>query len=175
MPTRFYTGHTAAGSAATALILSSFRLHGALLAAGDRLTGPVGLTAARWQVLGSVVGAAQPSPVAHVARDMSLTRQSVQRLADQLVADGLLAFEDNPHHKRAPLVVLTERGRKAFESVTARQVPWVNRMTRGFALGDIETATSVLRRLEERANAIDPISSPESRPALRPRARGRRR
>lgn len=175
MPTRFYPGHTAAGSAATALILTSFRLHGALLAAGDRLTGPVGLTAARWQVLGSVAGAAQPAPVAHVAREMGLTRQSVQRLADQLVADGLLAFEDNPHHKRAPLVVLTEHGRKACDAVTARQVPWANHLARGCALGDIETAISVLRRLEERVNAIDPAPSEGPRPAPCGRARGGRR
>ena len=102
-----YAGHTGAGAALTELVLETFRLYGALIAAGDRMTAPVGLTAARWQVLSSVAQAPYPAPVAHVAREMGLTRQSVQRLADQLVEAELLAFEANPHHKRAPLVVVT--------------------------------------------------------------------
>ncbi len=150
IPTRRRAGHSRNGSALTALILSTFRVHGALLAAGDRLAHPLGLTAARWQVLGSVAGLAQPAPVAHVAREMGLTRQSVQRIADQLVADALLDYQDNPHHKRAPLVVMTARGRKVFAGVTERQVPWVNDLARGLSVRDIEVAMDILRRLEER-------------------------
>jgi len=154
MFTRFYSGHTSAGSAMTELILEMFRLHGALLAAGDRLTGPTGLTSARWQVLSSVARATHPAPVAHVAREMGLTRQAVQRIADHLVADGLLSYQDNPHHKRAALVVVTEAGRTAFQAVTTRQVPWVNALARGVALDEIAAATDVLRRLEARLNAL---------------------
>ncbi|MDH3233798.1 MAG: MarR family transcriptional regulator, partial [Alphaproteobacteria bacterium] len=40
--------------AVTALILETFRLNGRLLAAGDRLVGDLGLTSARWQVLGAI-------------------------------------------------------------------------------------------------------------------------
>jgi len=152
---RFYSGHTPGGSAMTELILETFRLHGALLAAGDRLTSPAGLTSARWQVLSSVARATHPAPVAHVARDMGLTRQAVQRIADHLVADGLLSYRDNPHHKRAALVVITASGRTAFEAVTARQVPWVNALARGVAHDEIAAATDVLRRLEARLNVLD--------------------
>lgn len=154
MPTRRRAGHSRNGSALTALILRTFRVHGALLAAGDRLAHPLGLTAARWQVLGSVAGLAQPAPVAHVAREMGLTRQSVQRIADQLVADALLEYQDNPHHKRAPLVVMTARGRKVFAGVTERQVPWVNDLARGLSVRDIEVAMDILRRLEERLSPV---------------------
>ena len=41
--------HTPAGKALTDLILAVFRLHGLLLATGDRLTHPLGLSSARWQ------------------------------------------------------------------------------------------------------------------------------
>ncbi len=150
IPTQRYTGHTRNGSALTELILRTFRVHGALIAAGDRLASPLGLTAARWQVLGSVAGLAHPAPVAHVAREMGLTRQSVQRIADQLAADGLLEYQNNPHHKRAPLVVMTARGQKAFAGVTALQVPWVNDLARGVSSRDIEAAMDVLRRVDER-------------------------
>ena len=42
-----------ADGAGTELVLDVFRLNGLLLAAGDHLTAGEGLTAARWQVLGS--------------------------------------------------------------------------------------------------------------------------
>lgn len=155
----------------TELILQTFRLHGALIAAGDRLTSAVALTAARWQVLSSVVRAVQAGPVAHVARDMGLTRQAVQRITDHLVADGLLAFEPNPHHKRAPRVVVTPLGREAFERIAARQVPWVNELARGVSREEIATAMAVLRGLE--ARLVAPASPTPRTARSRPRARRR--
>lgn len=85
------------------------------------VVGARGVSGVRHLLLGSVADPKYPAPVAHVAREMGLTRQAVQRIADHLVADGLLSYEDNPHHKRAALVVITERGRTAFEAVTTRQ------------------------------------------------------
>src|SRR5215510_11875354 len=90
--------HTPAGKALTDLILAVFRLHGLLLAAGDRLTHPLGLSSARWQVLGALQLAGAPLPVAHIARQMGLTRQSVQRTVDLLAQEGLIALANNPHH-----------------------------------------------------------------------------
>lgn len=104
-----------AADAATALVLEIFRSSGALLAAGDRLVGDLGLTSARWQVLGAVALAAQPLPVARIARDMGITRQGVQRTVNELAKAGLVSFADNPHHLRARLVLLTPAGRDAYE------------------------------------------------------------
>jgi DNA-binding MarR family transcriptional regulator len=159
-----------AAAATTVLILQSLRLHGVLLAAADDLTKPVGLTPARWQLLSGVARAPHPAPVARVAREMGLARQSVQRVADQLVADGLLAFQDNPHHRRAALLVMTDQGTRAFEAIMDRQAPWVNELARGLALDDITAATDVLRRIEERLDAIGSAgeaSTPEVRKRLR--------
>lgn len=50
----------------TDLIAEIFRANRLLLDAGDHLTEPVGLTSARWQVLGVVEHG--PIPVSHVAR-----------------------------------------------------------------------------------------------------------
>src|SRR5947208_697900 len=69
-------------------------------------------TAAWWQVLGPVLG--PPLPVAGIAREMGLTRQSVQRIADILVERGLAEYRDNPAHRRAKLLVPTEAGRAAI-------------------------------------------------------------
>lgn len=65
---------------------SIFRLNGFFLHAGERLTSEIGLTTVRWQVLGAVLH--EPLTVSAVARDMGLTRQSVQRTADLLVEQG---------------------------------------------------------------------------------------
>ena len=61
---------TATGDALTDLILDFFRLNSLLLTAGDRLVAELGLTSARWQVLGAIVAAERPQPVAWLARDM---------------------------------------------------------------------------------------------------------
>jgi DNA-binding MarR family transcriptional regulator len=59
---------------------------------------------------------------------MGITRQSVQRVADLLVAEGLADYRDNPAHRRAKLVVPTEAGRAAVarigpaHSVAARKL-----------------------------------------------------
>src|SRR5215831_3423233 len=81
--------------AVTRLILQVFRLNGRLLAAGDRLVEDLGLTSARWQVLGAISVARTPQPVAHIARSMGLTRQAVQRTVNELAASGLLDFAPN--------------------------------------------------------------------------------
>ena len=75
--------------AVTALILEAFRLNGRLLAAGDALVAGLGLTSARWQVLGAVAASPASLSVAQIARGMGLTRQAVQRLANDMERDGL--------------------------------------------------------------------------------------
>src|SRR5271170_4594915 len=91
--------HTKAGKAFTELILEIFRFNGRLLAAGDRLAKPLGLTSARWQVLGAIEEG--PLPVAQIARNMGLARQNVQRLADVLQEEGFVQYNPNPDHQRA--------------------------------------------------------------------------
>ena len=100
---------------ASALVKTIFRLNGQILAIAETLAEPAGLTAARWQVLGAVL--AQPLPVAGIARDIGVTRQSVQRIADLLVDDGLATYRPNPAHRRAKLLAPTEEGRAAVRRI----------------------------------------------------------
>src|SRR5262245_8879204 len=137
--------HTAAGEAVTELILEVFRLNGRLLNAGDALTRPVQQTSARWQVLGALDEEALT--VAEIARRMGLARQSVQRTADLLESDGLVSFVDNPAHQRARLALPTPRGRAGLESLAARQVAWVNRLTAGLDARDLQHTVETLRQV----------------------------
>jgi len=100
--------------------------------------------------LGAVALAQAPQPVAHIARDMGLTRQSVQRIVDALVADGLLRLEANPHHLRARLVQLSDAGAALHAAASARQLPWANALGGGLDAVALHEAAELLRTLEAR-------------------------
>ncbi len=139
--------------AVTSLILETFRLNGSLLAFGDALVAPVGLTSARWQVLGAIALAELPLPVAHIARAMGLTRPAVQRLVNQMQQDGLVRFAPNPNHARAQLVLLTAQGAAAYEAAMQRYAPWASHLGAGLRIKQIETITAALLALRTRLDA----------------------
>lgn len=136
--------------AVTKLILETFRLNGSLLDAGDKLVGDLGLTSARWQVLGGIDASARPLPIAHVARNMGLSRQAVQRLANEMEKDGLVRFAPNPHHERAKFVLMTDRGKAAFRAATAKQRLWAESLVQGLSSDQIREAMRVLRDLRQK-------------------------
>ena len=159
------SSHTPSGEALTDLILETFRLNGRLLAAGDELVSELGLTSARWQVLGAMAVAPAPLPIAHIARNMGLTRQSVRRLVDEMARDGLVRLAPNPHHARAKLVLPTEAGKRAFADAHKRQAPWANAVAKGLARRDIEAAHRMLAmiraRIERLSNARQELARQE--------------
>ena len=104
-----------------------FRLNGLMIAAGETITGPIGQSSARWQVLGGL--GYGPKTVAEVARSIGHARQSVQRVADALIADGLVARRDKPDDRRTMLLELTPRGKKTLGAIYERQVEWSDRIT----------------------------------------------
>jgi len=138
---------TPAGTALTDLMLDLFRAMSLLLTAGDRLVAPLGLTSARWQILGAIVSTERPQPVSWLARDLGANRQNVQRIINDLHKNGLVAFETNPHHRRAQLVVLTDKGRRAFDAAMELQAPWVNELADGLLVKDIGTVRRVVTAL----------------------------
>ena len=149
---------TPAGDALTRLMLDLFRLNSLILVSGDRLVAPLGLTSARWQLLGAIVAAERPQPVAWLARDLGANRQNVQRIINDLEREGLVTFAPNPHHRRAQLVVLTDKGKRAFKSAMDLQAPWVNELSDGVAVKDLETVHRVIMALRaklERADASE--------------------
>lgn len=140
--------HTPSGAALTDLILETFAVNGCLLAAGDGLTGDLGLSSARWQVMGAIEEA--PLPVAQIARNMGLTRQAVQRVANILAEEAFVEFAENPNHRRAKLVCLTEQGCAVLEEVNRRQIEWANGLASGLSADSIEEAVALMRALRRK-------------------------
>ena len=142
--------HGSPTEAVTDLILEVFRLNGRLLVAGDRLVTGLGLTSARWQVLGAIAVSDWPQPVAWLARSMGLNRQGVQRIANELHEEGLVEFCPNPNHRRAHFVVMTERGKSVFDAAGRLQAPWAAALAEGLSLDDIATCARVAADLRKR-------------------------
>lgn len=144
------------GDALTEMILTMFRVNNLTLTWGDRLVAPLGLTSARWQILGAIALADRSQPVAWLARDFGANRQNVQRIVNDLAKEGLVEFQPNPHHRRAHLVVLTEKGQRTYDAaIRSYRLP-VNMLAEGLSIKDIKTAHRVLlalrHKLEEEIN-----------------------
>ena len=128
----------------TELILRIFRVNGALLAAGDRLVANLGLTSARWQLLGGLADQEEALSVAQLARKMGLTRQAVQRIANELEAEGVVAFRANPRHKRAQLIKLTTHGHELYDQSMKLQRPWAVALARELTATQASEASATL-------------------------------
>jgi DNA-binding MarR family transcriptional regulator len=76
----------------------------------------------------------------------------------------LVAFEINPHHRRAQLVVLTEKGERAYEAAMQLQSPWIDGLSKGLAVKDIETAQRVIVALRQRLESNDAAENEPGRP-----------
>lgn len=141
----------------TNLMLDLFRLNNRILTAGDRLVVELGLTSARWQILGAIVDTERPEPVAWLARNLGANRQNVQRIVNDLKEEGLVTFQVNPHHRRAQLVVLTDKGQQTFEAAMSLQAPWINTLSEGLVVRDIETTHRVLTALRRKLERSDEV------------------
>ncbi|WP_332758484.1 MarR family winged helix-turn-helix transcriptional regulator [Streptomyces sp. MT206] len=132
------------------LVADVFEAAGALRRAGEALAGAEGQTQARWQLM-SVVSE-ESLPVARAARRLGVARQGVQRIANELVRDGLAEFRDNPDHRTSSLLALTPSGRRALEAITARAEAAHRVMGEGIAQADLATLRALLRRLTEQTD-----------------------
>jgi DNA-binding MarR family transcriptional regulator len=136
---------TPAGDAFIALLGQVIGLTRRFTTVGEALAKPAGQTLARWLVLEAVQDA--PATVAQIARTLHLARQSVQRLADVLVRDGLAAYQDNPAHRRAKLVRLTPQGRTALRTIQTAQRAWADALGAEIGEAELRQASVVLDRV----------------------------
>jgi DNA-binding MarR family transcriptional regulator len=136
---------TPTGATLTDVLVEVVRLAEFFTQSGEALARSEGQSLARWLVLESLED--EPRPVAEVARRLRLARQSVQRVADLLVSEGLVAYEANPRHRRAKLARLTPSGRKVLERIQQAQHEWADRHGTDVGLADLEQAAQLLRRI----------------------------
>lgn len=147
--------HSTKVALVTELILETFRLNGQLLEAGDRLTAPLGLTSARWQVLGAIKTEGRPLTVAQIGRRMGLSRQAVQRIVNDLDRLGFVRLEDNPDHKRARLVALTPACVEKMGVLDEIQSAWARELAEDLTETALRRAVDLMVEIRERSAAIE--------------------
>jgi len=91
---------------------------GVLRRLGERNAATEGRTQARWQVLSAISEGEWTVPMA--ADRLGTSRRAVQRIANDLVDDGLASFAGNPRHRRSQFIQITSEGRRVLDAITAR-------------------------------------------------------
>src|SRR5918993_789921 len=92
-----------------------------------------------------------PLTVPQIAQMRPTSRQRMQRLADELAAEGLVEFIDNPKHRRSRLVRLTRKGDASYREMSARFLAIASTMGADLSEGDVRKTIEIVRRISEEA------------------------
>lgn len=130
------------------LMFELFRVNDRLLAVGDATVRDVGLTSARWLVLGAIALSDVPITVAQIARNMGLSRQAVQRSTNEMAQLGLVEVMENPQRRGSKIVALTTTGTIAYETALELwRSEWTTAMEEILTEEEILATMRILRRL----------------------------
>jgi DNA-binding MarR family transcriptional regulator len=88
-----------------------------------------------------------PLTVPQIAQMRPTSRQRMQRLADELAAEELVQFIDNPKHQRSKLVRLTPKGHARYRDLNARLLSMAATMAAALGEADIRRTTEIVRQL----------------------------
>jgi DNA-binding MarR family transcriptional regulator len=94
-----------------------------------------------------------PLTVPQIAQMRPTSRQRMQRLADELAAEGLVKFIDNPKHRRSKLVQLTRKGEARYRKLNARFLVIASTMGVALSEADIRKTTEIVRQLSDAVKA----------------------
>ena len=104
-----------------------------------------------------------PLTVPQIARMRPTSRQRMQRLADELAAEGLVEFIDNPGHRRSKLVRLTPQGDASYRELSARFLAIASTMGADLSEAEIRRTAEIVRQLSEETKGL--AERPSARPA----------
>ena len=100
-----------------------------------------------------------PLTVPQIAQMRPTSRQRMQRLADELEAEGLVEFIDNPKHRRSKLLQLTPKGTARYRELNDRLLAIASTMGVGLSEAEIRETTEIVRRLSDDAkDRSEPLS-----------------
>src|SRR5687768_10956158 len=99
-----------------------------------------------------------PLTVPQIAQMRPTSRQRMQRLADELAAEKLVTFIDNPKHRRSKLVQLTPKGEAHYRALNARLLSIASTMDLALGEPDIRNTTRAVRQLSNDVKARSDMS-----------------
>ena len=95
-----------------------------------------------------------PLTVPQIAQMRPTSRQRMQRLADELAAEGLVEFIDNPKHRRSKLVRLTPKGQARYRGLSARFLAIASTLGVDLSEQDIRRTGEIVRRLSDEVKSV---------------------
>ena len=99
-----------------------------------------------------------PLTVPQIAEMRPTSRQRMQRLADELTADRLVEFVDNPKHRRSKLVRLTRKGHTRYREMSLRLLEIASTMGDDLSDADIRKTTEIVQQLSDEARGANLVS-----------------
>jgi DNA-binding MarR family transcriptional regulator len=99
-----------------------------------------------------------PLTVPQIAKMRPTSRQRMQRLADELAAEGLVEFVQNPKHRRSKLVQLTPNGNARYRELEVRLLSTASTMCVALSEPDIRRTTEIVRQLSDHVKARSEMS-----------------
>jgi DNA-binding MarR family transcriptional regulator len=94
-----------------------------------------------------------PLTVPQIAAMRPTSRQRMQRLGDELAAEGLVEYVENPKHQRSKLVQLTPKGEARYLELDARLLSIASRFGVALSEADVRRTIDVVRTLSEEVAA----------------------
>ena len=99
----------------------------------SRLRNQFNITLPRFDLMSQLERTPEGLKMGELSKRMMVTGGNVTGITDQLVSEGLVSREDNPHDRRAYIVKLTPEGRKAFKKMAEAHEKWIVELFGGVA------------------------------------------
>jgi DNA-binding MarR family transcriptional regulator len=130
-----------------ALLDEVIRINGRLKSMFKNVRTATGLSAMEITVLTSVVESPVAPTVPQIGRSLGHSRQVIQRAAHALISAKLIETASNPHHKRAPVLLATLRGKSVKREADARAGQAMRTLLRGIDAVKCRRVAGELREL----------------------------
>ena len=140
------------------LIDAMARLHGRLREAFSSARAASALSDMEHTVLVAVVEAQRAPTVPQIGRSLGHPRQVIQRAANALQDAGLIATLPNPDHKRAALLVATERGTTMQSQANRKAEAIANELLQHIDPGQVRDATGLLGAIRSGLETYDRLA-----------------
>jgi DNA-binding MarR family transcriptional regulator len=121
----------------------------------DQMNEARGITAARRAVM-EYLADHGPATVPQIAEAKLVSRQHIQTNADELVAQGLADWSDNPAHRRSRLLHLSTTGAEVFAEIRREEAAYLDQLGKKLDATSIAAGRKALRDLSLGLDALRP-------------------
>jgi DNA-binding MarR family transcriptional regulator len=134
------------------LIWQTRRIFQRLRSTSDEMLADSGINAGQRALL-EFLYRQQQQTVPQIAREKSVSRQHIQAVVNELLQLGLITNEENPTHKRSPLIHLTNKGKKIFSATQKTELAILAKLEKKFSPKDLAISIITLATLDDYLSA----------------------